>query len=113
MKRNSNSLVRVGARAPGRFKQDPPKRVRSVSEATVRELEKNLVQRAVQSAADFELKLAIQRAGQDAVALAWTTAHPLLFLPALLEEKIVATTVRHERQVNVRARSFAMMVPQG
>src|SRR5262249_31354356 len=40
---------------------------------------------------DRDAEAALRLAGTEAAALAWTTPFPLLFLPALLEEKVART----------------------
>jgi len=52
-----------------------------------------------------ELNPAYHRAAKDAVSLAWVTPFPLLFLPALLEEKAAEARQRTARQESVRKRT--------
>jgi len=52
-----------------------------------------------------ELNPAYRRAANDAVSLAWVTPFPLLFLPALLEEKAAEARKRTARQQAVLKRT--------
>ena len=52
-----------------------------------------------------ELNPAYRRAANDAVSLAWVTPFPLLFLPALLEEKAAEARRRTATQQAVLRRS--------
>ena len=54
-----------------------------------------------------ELNPAYRRAANDAVSLAWVTPFPLLFLPALLEEKAAEARKRTARQQAVLKRTAA------
>jgi hypothetical protein len=49
----------------------------------------------------------LERAVAEAEALAWTTPYPLLFLPALAEEKVVHARQWSERQQEILAREGA------
>jgi hypothetical protein len=52
-----------------------------------------------------ELNVPLQRAANDAAALAWATVFPLLVFPVLFEEKIDAAILRAERQARIYANS--------
>jgi len=69
-------------------------------------LKERLLQELLAQAADRpELNPAFRRAANDALSLAWVTPFPLLFLPALLEEKAAEARQRMERQDRVRERT--------
>ena len=48
----------------------------------------------------------LRRAANEAAALAWDTAFPLLFFPALFDEKVGAAELRAARQAMIRNRSY-------
>jgi hypothetical protein len=52
-----------------------------------------------------ELNVPLQRAANDAAALAWATVFPLLVFPVLFEEKTDAAILRAERQARIYANS--------
>jgi hypothetical protein len=51
----------------------------------------------------------VQRAANEAAALAWVTRYPLLFFPALFEEKAEAALLHAERQDQIRQRSRELL----
>ena len=63
-----------------------------------------------QTAQRPELNLSYRRAANDAVSLAWLTPFPLLFLPALLEEKAAEAHQRTERQQLLLRRTAKRMI---
>ena len=52
-----------------------------------------------------ELNAPLRRAANDAAALAWATAFPLLVFPVLFEEKTDAAVLRAGRQARIYANS--------
>jgi hypothetical protein len=52
-----------------------------------------------------QLNVPLQRAANDAAALAWATVFPLLVFPVLFEEKTDAAILRAERQARIYANS--------
>ena len=50
----------------------------------------------------------VRRAANEAAAIAWTTAYPLLLFPVLFEEKAAASLLQAERQESVRRRSLQL-----
>jgi hypothetical protein len=57
----------------------------------------------------MQLYAALRRAANEAAALAWFTPFPLLFFPALLEEKARAALRQGARQRCVRNRSETLL----
>lgn len=51
----------------------------------------------------------IENAINEAEALAWATAHPLLVFPALAEEKAKEAAQRAERQAGIRRKSEGLL----
>ncbi len=86
----------VGAEALFRLSQ--PTELERLKERLLQQLLAETVQQP-------ELNPAYRRAANDAVSLAWVTPFPLLFLPALLEEKAAEARVRTARQQAVLKRT--------
>jgi len=78
---------------------------RATREAEFERFKETLLRHALRSAEDAELYASLRRAANEAAALAWTTPFPLLFLPALFEEKTLAARHHTARQRSVRVRS--------
>lgn len=74
---------------------------RGPMEAQLEELKERLLQPLVKSAADSVLIKEIVWAANEAAALAWYTACPVLFLPDLLEEKVRGALQRWEKQEQI------------
>lgn len=51
----------------------------------------------------------VRRAANEAAALAWMTAYPLLLFPVLFEEKAAGALVQAEKQESVRRRSLRLL----
>ena len=104
-----NISARFGAQIafPLRLKQGSPKRgsptgmgardahvikltapARGAAETEIDGLKERLLQPLLEKNGDQQAEAALRRAGTEAAALAWTTPFPLLFLPALLAEKV-------------------------
>src|SRR5256885_16556774 len=88
----------LAARADARLAPAQPTELERLKERLLQEL-------LVQTADWPELNPAYRRAANDAVSLAWVTPFPLLFLPALLEEKAAETRQRTARQQTVLRRT--------
>ncbi len=71
-------------------------------EAQLDELKERLLGGFLKEVADQELIRDLRRAATEAAALAWYTACPILVLPILLEEKVLAALKRWEMQERVR-----------
>src|SRR5262245_2057757 len=65
-----------------------PAPVRGAAETELDRLKACLLQPLLEKTRDLDAAAALRRAGTEAAALAWTTPFPLLFLPALLDEKV-------------------------
>lgn len=55
------------------------------------------------------LGIELRRAANEAAALAWATSFPLLFFPALFEEKLAAAALRAARQAMIRNRTYELV----
>ena len=68
-------------------------------------LKDRLLHELLRETPEPELNPVLRRAANEATALAWTTPFPLLFLPALLEEKADAARRYARRQAGLWKRS--------
>ena len=83
---------------------------RAAQETEFEKLKSRLLQRLLDDAVQTELDTPLRRAANDAAALAWTTPFPLLFFPALLEEKARRARLQLQKQNQVRFRSETLLV---
>ena len=81
----------------------PSAAFRSAQETEFERLKTRLLHRELAEAATPDLAPPLQRAANDAAALAWETTVPLLVFPLLFEEKSTAAM----RQSNRQARLWA------
>jgi hypothetical protein len=73
----------------------------------------DLIRESLASAKDLTLDKRLCHATNEALALAWATPYPLLFLPVLLEEKLTAARRYSERQRIVRFQSLEILRKMG
>ena len=71
---------------------------RGTTEADLNRLRDRLLQPLIEEANDVALLDSLRRAANEAAAAAWLTPFPLLFLPALFEEKARKATAQVARQ---------------
>jgi hypothetical protein len=76
----------MGAREANVIKLTAPARGRP--EVELDSFKERLLRPVLETSSDQRAEDALRRAGTEAAALAWTTPFPLLFLPALLDEKV-------------------------
>ncbi len=76
----------------------------NVSKA-LHQLKERLLDERLAEVSDPELRRSLFLAANESVALAWTTAYPLLVLPELMAEHGRVTEKRHDRQNCIRERS--------
>ncbi len=82
-----------------------PALLRGWRDTEFEQLKTRLVQRHLMTAEDIESSVQVRRAANEAAALAWSTAFPLLLFPVLFEEKAAAALAQVERQREIRERS--------
>jgi hypothetical protein len=78
---------------------------RGTQEAELELLKARLLKQVLDQTEDVQLYAPLRRAANEAAGLAWFTPFPLLFFPALLEEKARAVQQQGERQRFIRQRS--------
>jgi len=73
-------------------------------ETQLERLKDQLLQESLRRLETPELSGPLRRAGNEAAALAWTTAYPLLVFPELFQEKALAARHYALRQAKVARR---------
>ena len=93
--------------AATRFDLEPVSAVpfRGERETELEQFKNRLLRQALHSAEDAQLYAPVRRAANEAVTAAWMTPFPMLFLPALFEEKLAAVLRQSKHAQSVRARS--------
>jgi hypothetical protein len=76
----------MGAREANVIRLTAP--ARGAAESELDGLKDRLLRPLLEKSGDQHAEDTLRRAGREAAALAWTTPFPLLFLPALLDEKV-------------------------
>jgi hypothetical protein len=82
---------------------------RGTQETALEQFKNRLLRAALNDAADTEFYPPLRRAANEAAAVAWMTPFPLLFLPAVFEEKVAAARRQFARAQKVRARSRRLL----
>ena len=78
---------------------------RGTRETELEQFKNRLLREALHSAESAELYAPLRRAASEATAAAWMTPFPLLFLPALFDEKVALARRQFARAQSVRTRS--------
>ena len=94
----------MARRAGGGGRHAPPAvaaPVRGAAEAELDRFKDRLLMRLLRQSSSAELDNALRHAVNEAAALSWTTPFPLLFLPALVEEKAQSVLRYAERQARI------------
>ena len=106
MKTNRTKL-RTRFDAATRFDVEPVSAVpfRGARETELEQFKNRLLRQALDSAEDAQLYAPLRRAANEAATAAWMTPFPMLFLPALFEEKLALVLRQAKRAQSVRTRS--------
>jgi hypothetical protein len=91
----------VGAIAPVPF--------RGALETELEQLKARLLKPLLNASADPAQSAPLRQAANEAAGLAWFTPFPLLFFPALFEEKIYAAQRQEARQQRIRRQSETLL----
>ena len=94
---------------PGAVREEQPVPFRLTQTTELERLKDRLLRELLEPVTGAGQNVLLRRAANDAAALAWTTGHPLLFLPLLLEEKARAAVRQNRRQQEIRRRSPNLM----
>ena len=87
----------------------PPAPFRAAQETRFERLKERLLLERLTAVSAPEENSQLRRAANEAAALAWVTPYPLLFFPALFDEKAHAALTRAERQQQIRQRSLELL----
>ena len=82
----------------------------ATQEEKFEQLKGRLLRRLLDDSVQPELDAPLRRAANDAEALAWITSFPLLFFPALLEEKARRARLQLQKQNQIRLRSEGLLL---
>ena len=83
---------------------------RATEENELERLKNRLLRKHLTRATAPEVNVRLRRAANEAAALAWFTAVPLLVFPALFEEKARVARKQAARQEGIRERSRELLV---
>ncbi|MBE0542337.1 MAG: hypothetical protein IH623_13200 [Verrucomicrobia bacterium] len=110
MKANYGRVTtRFGPETRFELKPTPAAPFRALQEIELEVLKNRLLRERLARTSQPALNVPLRRAANDAAALAWVTAYPLLVFPVLFEEQAL-TAVRHARlQEGVRERSRELL----
>ena len=102
-------------RLPTRFAPEttfevPALPFRAVETTELEELKTRLLRQLLADVTDPAQNILLRRAANEAAALVWLTACPLLLFPALLEEKVRAARQQAGRQTRIRRRSQDLLL---
>ena len=90
-------------------KPTPPGPFRARQEAELERLKAQLLMERLAGSWGSALTSRLERAANEAAALAWVTRYPLLVFPALFEEMAETASLRARRQEQVRRRSRVLL----
>jgi hypothetical protein len=82
---------------------------RAVQETELERLKNTLLLQRLGSETEPELNVRLRRAANEAAALAWITAFPLLVFPTLFDEIAQTARVQAVRQARIRERSRELL----
>ncbi|MCU0785064.1 MAG: hypothetical protein MUF81_13655 [Verrucomicrobia bacterium] len=82
---------------------------RALQETELERLKHRLLRERLAGTAETELSAPLRRAANEAAALAWITAVPLLVFPVLFEEKARTALFQAARQEYIRERSRELL----
>jgi len=83
---------------------------RGTQETELERLKSRLLRKLLDEQPSPDLNAPLRRAANEAAGVAWLTPFPLLFFPALLEEKAGAAVRRQVKQGQIRLRTQNFLV---
>ena len=106
---NRRNRTRLGPEKGFELSRSPAVPFRAAQEAELELLKKRLLQERLARTRTPGLNVPLRRAANDAAALAWVTAYPMLVFPVLFDEKARAALLQARRQDGVRERSRELL----
>ena len=110
-KKNTGERLRTRFAPVVRF-DVPTLPYRATETTALEELKDTLLRQLLGETTNPAQNTALQRAANDAAALAWATRYPLLVFPALLEEKARVALAQYRRQTQIRQATQNLLVLQ-
>lgn len=101
--------ARFGPETRFNVRPTPAAPFRASAENELERLKHRLLRKELAQATEVELNARLRRAANEAAALAWITAVPLLVFPTLFEEKARAAQRQAARQECIRERSRELL----
>ena len=104
-------------RVPTRFYPETRFQLKPIPAATFRanletkfeRLKEQLLRERLELPLKGQFNSQVRRAANEAAAMAWLTAFPLLVFPVLFDEKVQQEQIRFERQQDIRERSRELL----
>ena len=110
MKTTSQRIAtRFGPEAGFEVNPSPAAPFRATEETELERLKNRLLHERLARVSQPDINVRLRRAANDAAALAWVTAFPLLVFPGLFEEKAWASVQQARRQDGVLNRSRELL----
>ena len=101
--------ARFGAERRFEVAAAPAVPFRGTRETELEQFKNRLLRAALEAVSDVDLYAPLRRAANEAAAVVWMTPFPLLFLPALFDEKVAAAQRHFERARSIRSRSRRLL----
>ena len=109
-RRNKRVATRFEPDTRFMVKPAPAAPLHANQETELERLKNRLLQERLARINETELNVRLQRAANEAAAVAWMTTFPLLVFPALFEELAHTAVLQAGQQAYVRKRSRALLV---
>jgi len=106
---NRKVATRFGSATRFDLRPTPGAPFRATEENELERLKDRLLRKELANATELELNARLRRAANEAAALAWVTAVPLLVFPTLFEEKARTALSQAARQEAIRERSRELL----
>ena len=106
---NWKARTRFGPVSRFEWRTAPAAPFRATEENELERLKTRLLRSELNKVEAMELTAGVRRAANEAAALAWGTAVPLLVFPALFEEKVRTALGQAARQETIRERSRELL----
>ena len=109
MNRDRKVPTRFGPESGFEVKPGPPAPFRARQEAELERLKRRLIEERLDANLNPAGDSYVERAANEAAALAWVTRYPLLVFPALFDEKAADALRQAERQAQILQRSRELL----
>ena len=110
MNANYRVATRFGPETRFVLQPVPAAPFRATEETELERLKSRLLGERLTRVTEPDVNARVRRAANDAAALAWATAFPLLVFPTLFEEKALAAVREARRAAWIRERSLELLI---